>query len=163
MTETISKIITDWNILVSIVKKNKLSGNNIVFTNGCFDLIHPGHVRYLTAAKAQGDILILGLNTDASIRVIKGKKRPIMNQEQRAEVLSGFECIDYITFFNETDPLRLIKSLKPDVLVKGADWEEKNIIGAEFVRSIGGRVERIAIVPGTSTSAIIDRIIKLYS
>jgi len=163
MTETVSKIISDWDTLTSVLGKNKNSGRDIVFTNGCFDIIHAGHVRYLTAAKAQGDILVIGLNSDVSVRLIKGEKRPVINQEQRAEVIAGLACVDYITFFNESDPLKLIKTLKPNVLVKGADWEEKDIIGAEFVRSLGGRVERIAVVPGTSTSAIIERIIKLYS
>ncbi|MDM8539099.1 adenylyltransferase/cytidyltransferase family protein, partial [Desulfobacterales bacterium HSG17] len=133
MTETVSKIISDWKILASILEKNKNSGRDIVFSNGCFDIIHAGHVRYLTAAKDQGDILVIGLNSDVSVKNIKSEKRPIINQEQRAEVLSGLGCVDYITFFNEPDPLKLIKTLKPNVLVKGADWEEKDIIGADFV------------------------------
>ncbi len=165
MTEIISgsKIVLDWNILASILEKIKLSGKDIVFTNGCFDIIHAGHVRYLTSAKKQGHILVIGLNSNVSVRLIKGEKRPVINQEQRAEVLAGLGCVDYVTFFNEPDPLRLIETLKPNVLVKGADWEEKDIIGGEFVRSLGGRVERIAVVPGTSTSAIIQRIVKLYA
>lgn len=163
MYNSISKIIPDRDELASILANIKASGKKIVFTNGCFDILHAGHVRYLTTAKKQGDILVLGLNSDISVKIIKGEKRPVINQEQRAEVLAGLSCVDYITFFNEPDPLELIKTLKPDVLVKGADWEEKDIIGADFVKSLGGRVERIVVVPGTSTTAIIERIIALYS
>ena len=112
MTEIVSKIISDWNMLARALEKNKQSGRDIVFTNGCFDIIHAGHVRYLAAAKDQGHILVVGLNSDVSVRLIKGKKRPVINQEQRAEVLSGLVSVDYITFFNDPDPLRLIKILK---------------------------------------------------
>ncbi len=148
--------------LSGILAKERQNGRIIVFTNGCFDLLHVGHVRYLTAARKQGDLLVVGLNSDKSVRSIKGEKRPILPQEQRAEVLAGMECVDYVTVFDEPDPLLLIQALKPHVLVKGADWAEKDIIGGDFVKFIGGRVERIHLVPGASTTAIIELIVHLY-
>jgi len=154
--------IQDREVLSKILAKERQNGKIIVFTNGCFDLLHAGHVRYLNAARKQGDLLVVGLNSDASVRSIKGEKRPIVPQEQRAEVLAGLECVDYVSIFDEPDPLRLIQSLKPHVLAKGADWAEENIIGGDFVKSIGGRVERIHLVPGASTTAIIERILQLY-
>jgi rfaE bifunctional protein nucleotidyltransferase chain/domain len=134
----------------------------IVFTNGCFDILHAGHVRYLNAAKACGDILIIGLNSDASVKRIKGEKRPIVCQSHRAEVLAGLACVDMIIVFDESDPLRMIESVRPDVLVKGADWPEDRIVGADFVKSIGGRVERIPLTPEISTTIIIDRILAKF-
>jgi D-beta-D-heptose 7-phosphate kinase/D-beta-D-heptose 1-phosphate adenosyltransferase len=134
------------------------AGKQIVFTNGCFDILHSGHVRYLTAAKLQGDILVVGLNSDRSVQLIKGANRPIIEQGQRAEVLAALRFVDYVTFFDESDPLRLIASLRPDILVKGADWPLEKIIGADFIRKNGGRVVRIPVVPDISTSVIIARI-----
>jgi len=121
-----------------------------------------GHVRYLASARAHGDILVVGLNSDESVKIIKDAGRPIMDQDQRAEVLASLSIVDYITVFNEPEPLRLIQALKPDVLVKGADWAEEGIIGADFVRAAGGRVLRIPVVPEISTSGIIERIAKRY-
>jgi len=138
------------------------SGKKLVFTNGCFDILHVGHVRYLAAARSEGDILVVGLNSDHSTRTIKDQNRPIMNQDQRAEVLSGLRCVDYITIFDEPDPLKLITAIMPDVLVKGADWQEQDIIGADVVKAGGGRVVRVAVVPDISTSRIIERIVKRY-
>lgn len=138
------------------------SGRKVVFTNGCFDILHVGHVRYLSAARCQGDVLVVGLNSDASVRAIKGDKRPIVPQHRRAEVLAGLQCVDYITIFVEPDPLQLIRFLQPDVLVKGADWSEKDIIGADFVKKKGGRVARVARVPQASTSELIERIVARY-
>ena len=148
--------------LVKLVQGLRKSGKKIVFTNGCFDILHVGHVRYLTAAKSHGDVLAVGLNSDESVRSIKPENRPIVNQSQRAEVLAGLECIDYITVFDEPDPLKVIKELKPDVLVKGADWTEEEIIGADIVKANGGKVVRVPIVPEISTSRIIERIAKYY-
>jgi D-beta-D-heptose 7-phosphate kinase/D-beta-D-heptose 1-phosphate adenosyltransferase len=148
--------------MVRIIDDLRNAGNRIAFTNGCFDILHAGHVRYLTAARAEGDALIVGLNSDASVRKIKGDKRPIVAQEQRAEVLAGLACVDYITIFDEPDPYRLIKALMPDVLVKGADWPEDEIIGADIVNSAGGRVARIDVVPEISTSRIIETILARY-
>jgi D-beta-D-heptose 7-phosphate kinase/D-beta-D-heptose 1-phosphate adenosyltransferase len=137
-------------------------GRTIVFTNGCFDILHVGHVRYLAAARSEGDVLVVGLNSDESTRSIKQENRPIVSQDQRAEVLAGLGCVDYITVFNEPDPLKLIQALKPDVLVKGADWEEEDIIGADVVKDRGGKVVRIDVVPDISTSRIIERILKRH-
>jgi len=152
-----------WKPLAKRLAELKAAGERIIFTNGCFDLLHVGHVRYLTAARSCGDRLVVGLNSDASVRRIKGDRRPITPQDQRAEVLAGLACVDFITFFEGPDPLGLIQALQPDVLVKGADWAEADIIGADAVQAGGGRVERIEIVPGASTSGIIRRILDRYA
>ena len=148
--------------LVQALEGLRKAGKRIVFTNGCFDILHVGHVRYLTAARSKGDALVLGLNSDASVKSIKPDNRPIVSQDQRAEVLAGLACVDYITIFDEPDPLSLIQAIKPDVLVKGADWEEAEIIGSDVVKSYGGNVVRIEVVPDISTSEIIQRILKFY-
>ena len=139
------------------------AGQKIVFTNGCFDILHAGHVRYLTAARMAGDLLIIGLNSDQSVQKIKEPQRPIVSQDQRAEVLAALWCVDFIIVFDEPDPLNLIRALQPDVLVKGDDWPEDRIIGADFVKSGGGRVVRVPVVPDTSTTKIIERIVKRYA
>lgn len=146
--------------LAQTMKTVRASGEKVVFTNGCFDILHVGHVRYLAAAKSEGNVLVVGLNSDESVKSIKRENRPIIPQEQRAEVLSSLWCVDYITLFDEPDPLSLIKVVQPDVLVKGADWPEEEIIGADFVKANGGRVVRVSVVPGVSTSRIIQQIIK---
>jgi len=148
--------------LLQVIEGLRKAGKRIVFTNGCFDILHVGHVRYLAAARSKGDALVLGLNSDASVKSIKLDNRPIVSQDQRAEVLAGLACVDYITIFDEPDPLALIQAIKPDVLIKGADWEEAEIIGSDVVKSYGGKVVRIEVVPGISTSRIIQRILKLY-
>jgi rfaE bifunctional protein nucleotidyltransferase chain/domain len=148
--------------LIKIVHDLRKSGKKIVFTNGCFDILHVGHVRYLAAARSQGHVLVVGLNSDESVRSIKPENRPIVNQNQRAEVLAGLECVDYITVFNKPDPLKIIKELKPDVLVKGADWIEEEIIGADIVKANGGKVVRVPVVHEISTSRIIQRIVNRY-
>jgi len=148
--------------LIQTLEGLRKSGKRVVFTNGCFDILHVGHVRYLTAARAKGDILVLGLNSDVSVSSIKPDNRPIVNQDQRAEVLAGLTCVDYITIFDEPDPLALIRAVKPDILVKGADWEESEIIGSDVVKSYGGKVVRVEVVPDISTSRIIRRILELY-
>ncbi|GBC61193.1 D-glycero-beta-D-manno-heptose 1-phosphate adeny lyltransferase [Desulfonema ishimotonii] len=157
------KIMPDWQALARTLEEFRRSGKTIVFTNGCFDLLHVGHVRYLTAARSQGDVLVLGLNSDASVRAIKGEKRPVVPQEERAEVVAGLACVDFVTLFDAPDPLALIQTLKPDVLVKGADWAEDRIIGADVVKAGGGRVARIDVVPGASTTGIIERIVGRYA
>jgi len=144
--------------LKNINKKNK----TVVFTNGCFDIIHAGHVRYLNKAKSLGDVLIVGLNSDASVKLIKGDKRPIVPQEERAEVLSGLEAVDYVVLFNEPTPINLINAVLPDILVKGADWASQEIVGADIVRAKGGRVARIKLVKGKSTTNIIKKILELH-
>lgn len=138
------------------------SGRRIVFTNGCFDILHAGHVRYLSEARSYGDILVVGLNSDKSVKLIKGENRPIIPELQRAEVLAGLWCVDYVTLFHESDPLKLIEKLKPDILVKGADWAEDQIVGADMVNANGGKVIRIRMVSGVSTSEIIQKILKIY-
>jgi D-beta-D-heptose 7-phosphate kinase/D-beta-D-heptose 1-phosphate adenosyltransferase len=150
------------NDLVQITTKLRKAGKKVVFTNGCFDILHVGHVRYLTAARAQGDVLVVGLNSDKSVKTIKGENRPVVSQIQRAEVLAGLSCVDYITFFDDPDPLNLIRDLVPDVLVKGDDWHADRIIGADFVKSTGGRVVRVPVVDGASTSRIIKKIVDTF-
>jgi len=158
---TISKYITLKDLLEKLSQFRK-QGKKIVFTNGCFDIMHLGHVRYLAAAKDKGEILIVGLNSDKSVNTIKGIKRPVINEDQRAEVLASLEYVDYIITFDEADPLKLIQAIKPDVLVKGADWQEDKIIGADFVKNHGGQVVRVPLVPKISTSSIIQKILKMY-
>ena len=144
--------------LKDILNQRRNAGKQIVFTNGCFDILHAGHVRYLTAARREGDLLVVGLNSDRSVQRIKGPARPLVPQQQRSEVLAGLWCVDFIVIFNEPDPLQVIQSLRPDVLVKGDDWPDDRIIGADVVTSGGGKVVRIPVVPGISTSRIIERI-----
>jgi rfaE bifunctional protein nucleotidyltransferase chain/domain len=155
-----SKIVTAEK-LATRLDEARISGEKVVFTNGCFDILHAGHVRYLAAAGAEGDLLVVGLNSDASVRLIKGDKRPIVHQDHRAEVLASLACVDYVVLFDSPDPLTLIQTLKPDVLVKGADWAEETIVGSEFVKSNGGSVVRISLVPEISTSQIIEKILEL--
>jgi len=139
------------------------AGKQIVFTNGCFDILHAGHVRYLSSARAEGDVLVVGLNSDESVRAIKGSKRPVLSETYRAEALAGLTCVDFIILFDEPDPYRLIQVLMPDVLVKGADWTEDKIIGADIVKKNGGRVVRVSLLPDISTSKIIEKIIATYT
>jgi D-beta-D-heptose 7-phosphate kinase/D-beta-D-heptose 1-phosphate adenosyltransferase len=148
--------------LAPLLQEARRSGKSVVFTNGCFDLLHAGHVRYLAAAAAEGDLLVVGLNSDRSVQAIKGQLRPIVPAVERAEVLAALGCVDFVTVFEEADPLKLIQALQPDVLVKGADWAEAEIIGADVVRRRGGRVVRIPVVEGSGTSALIERIIDRY-
>ena len=141
----------------------KASGKRIVFTNGCFDILHPGHVRYLSEAKALGDFLVVAVNSDRSVRIIKGPKRPILEQQARAELIAALEAVDLVLIFDEENPLRVIQNLLPDILVKGGDWAESEIIGADVVRGGGGQIKRIPFVTGFATTDIIDRIIKRYA
>jgi len=148
--------------LTKIIKNLKAKGKRIIFTNGCFDLLHVGHVRYLEEAKALGDVLVIGVNSDASVREIKGPERPILPVEERVEILSSLECVDYVTVFDEADPLLLITSLLPNVLVKGGDWTKEQIVGGEMVEKSGGEVVIIPFVQGVSTSNLIETILKRY-
>ena len=159
--DALDKIVT-LEDLVNRLGKVRKSGRKIVFTNGCFDIIHVGHVRYLAEARSQGDMLIVGLNSDGSMRTIKGEKRPIVRQDHRAEVLASLACVDYVVLFEEPDPLRLIQTLKPDVLVKGEDWAADAIIGADDVKSRGGKIVRISFIEETSTTGIIQTILQRY-
>lgn len=148
--------------LVTQLDEARSSGEKVVFTNGCFDILHAGHVRYLAAAGAEGDLLVVAMNSDASVRLIKGDRRPVVHQDHRAEVLASLGCVDYVVLFDAPQPLELIRTLKPDVLVKGADWTPQMIVGSDFVKSNGGRVVRISLVPEISTSRIIEKIWELY-
>jgi len=132
-------------------------GHSIVFTNGCFDVIHRGHIEYLQFCKTQGDIVVVGLNSDASVKMIKGPERPINNQDDRAAVLSALDCVDYITLFTKPDPLELIQALRPDVLIKGEDWKDKGVVGAEFVEEQGGKVVLARLVQGKSSTSTIEK------
>jgi len=134
----------------------------VVFTNGCFDLLHAGHVDYLEAARAEGDLLIVGLNSDDSMRRIKGPNRPLTPQADRAAVLAGLAAVDAVVVFDQDDPAAIVAALVPDVLVKGADWAEGTIIGADTVTAAGGRVARIPLTEGRSTTSVIDTIIARY-
>jgi len=145
-----------------IVENLKTSGKRVVFTNGCFDLLHIGHVRYLEEAKSLGDILVVGLNSDRSVRGLKGPNRPILPEEERAEILSGLECVNYINIFDEPTPLELISSLQPQVLVKGGDWTKEAAVGKEVVERSGGEVVILPFVEGSSTSNLIEAILKRY-
>lgn len=143
-----------------ILQGLKGRGKKIVFTNGCFDILHIGHIRCLEEAKKRGDLLIVALNSDRSIRSIKGPSRPFTPEAERAEVLSALACVDYVVIFDEPDPLELISSLKPNILVKGGDWTPETTIGREVVEGTGGKVVIIPQIQGVSTSTIIDRIVK---
>jgi D-beta-D-heptose 7-phosphate kinase / D-beta-D-heptose 1-phosphate adenosyltransferase len=147
------------NLIVQCMKRE---GKRVVFTNGCFDLLHVGHIRYLEEAKALGDVLVVGMNSDSSVRRLKGPERPILAEQERAEVLSGLGCVDYVTVFEETDPLRLISQIKPHILVKGGDWTRETTVGREVVEAAGGEVVILPFVGGSSTSNLIQTILKRY-
>jgi rfaE bifunctional protein nucleotidyltransferase chain/domain len=157
---TIAKLAPDVATLQRTLAARRAAGTRVVFTNGCFDLLHPGHVRYLAAARALGDVLVVGLNGDASVRRLKGPGRPVLRLAERAEVLAALAAVDHVIVFDDDTPQALIAALAPDVLVKGADWSSEDIVGREVVLARGGRVERIDLVPGVSTSEIIQRIRK---
>ena len=138
------------------------AGKTIVFTNGCFDILHVGHVRYLREAKKLGDILVLALNSDTSVRAIKGEKRPLVPEDERADIMAALESIDYVTIFDDPTPQQLIEYLQPDILVKGGDWTEAAIAGADFVKASGGRVITIPLTEGRSTTNIVEKIRQVY-
>ena len=156
------KKIKNINAIKSIVARLKTRRKKVVFTNGCFDILHVGHIRYLRKARSLGDILVVGLNTDRSVRQIKGEKRPIVPQDERAEVLAALEFVDYVVLFDEPDPFALIEKVRPTILVKGADWPKDKIIGRDVVEKAGGRVVRIPLVPGASSTGVIEKIIQVY-
>ncbi|MDI6777539.1 MAG: D-glycero-beta-D-manno-heptose 1-phosphate adenylyltransferase [Syntrophales bacterium] len=137
-------------------------GEKITFTNGCFDILHVGHVRYLKEAKKTGDILIVALNSDSSVRAIKGEKRPLVPEDERAEMVASLEFVDYVTIFHESTPLELIEYLQPHIIVKGGDWTEEEVVGRESVKKWGGTVVIVPEIRGASTTKIIEKIIKFY-
>ncbi len=149
--------------LVRAVWQHRLAGERVVFTNGCFDLLHVGHMRYLQQARALGDRLVLGLNDDASVRRLKGDKRPLMPHAERASVLAALACVDYVTIFSEDTPLELIECLRPDVLVKGGDYTPETVVGRDEVEAYGGEVALVPFVEGISTTNIIDSVLQRYS
>jgi rfaE bifunctional protein nucleotidyltransferase chain/domain len=144
--------------LTTLLGRLKKAGRRIVFTNGCFDILHYGHIRLLEKAKASGDILIVGMNSDASVKKIKGPSRPIRSQRERSAILAALESVDYVIVFDEPTPGRVIMALAPDVLVKGGDWHEGDIVGADFVRSRGGKVMTIPLERGYSTTGLVKKI-----
>ncbi len=150
--------IKNWKEITEKVRELKTKGKEIVFTNGCFDIIHAGHIQYLDDAKDCGDILIVGLNSDVSIKKIKGEFRPINNEQDRAAVLSALEMVDYVVIFDQETPYELINIIMPDFLVKGGDWKVHEIIGSDIVEASGGVVKSLPFRKGYSTSAIIERI-----
>ena len=143
---------------VRAVRRAQAAGRKVVFTNGCFDLLHRGHIRYLEQARSLGDLLVVGLNSDASVRRLKGAGRPVVPADQRAEVLAALAAVDLVLIFGELDPGEVIRTLRPDVLVKGGDWPVDQIVGADFVRSTGGVVRSLPYVEGASTTALIRRL-----
>lgn len=155
-------IVTDRNEMIEIRRRIKNQNKKLVFTNGCFDILHSGHVDYLSKARQLGDYLMVGLNSDISVKNIKGEKRPIINEIERATLLDNLKCVDYVTFFNEDTPEQLISSLIPDILVKGADWDLDKIVGREIVEANGGNVKTIQFSCNQSTSKIINLIIDRY-
>ena len=144
--------------LVEERRKWREEGRRVVLTNGCFDLLHPGHLTLLEAARAQGDVLVVAINSDRSVRRIKGEGRPLVPEAERAETLLALEAVDRVVVYDEPTPLEVVKALVPEVLVKGADWAEDAIVGREQVEASGGRVVRVEMVPGRSTSAMLERI-----
>jgi rfaE bifunctional protein nucleotidyltransferase chain/domain len=157
--QTKVKTVEELRPLLAILRA---AGKKIVFTNGCFDLIHTGHTRYLAIARSFGDILVVAVNSDASVNTIKGEKRPINSQQERAEALAALESVDFVTIFSEPDPYKVIVALQPDVLVKGGDWPIEKIIGRDVVEAQGGKVVNVPFVEGQSTTGIIERILKKY-
>ena len=155
--------IKNRDVLAAILKAETAKGKKVVFTNGCFDLLHAGHVKYLQKARKIGDILVLGLNSDTSVRRLKGEKRPLIGEEERAHILAALDCIDYVVLFDEDTPLELIKLLRPYVLAKGGDYTPQTVVGRELVESYGGRVELVSFVDGKSTTNIIERVLERYS
>ena len=147
--------------IASALSRDRKKRKKIVFTNGCFDILHAGHIRTLKRARSLGDFLVVGLNADSSVRILKGADRPVTGQRGRAEVLSALECVDAVVIFSEKTPEKLIRAVKPDFLVKGGDWKKKDIVGSAFVESYGGRVRSLPFVKGFSTSAVLRKIRKL--
>jgi D-beta-D-heptose 7-phosphate kinase/D-beta-D-heptose 1-phosphate adenosyltransferase len=155
--------IVDLETLQKILAEARSGKRRIVFTNGCFDLLHAGHIQYLEEAGKLGDLLIIGLNSDRSVNELKGRQRPILKQEERARILAGLASVSYITIFDESTPLELIKALLPDLLVKGGDWGTHQIVGRAEVEAAGGVCLSLPFAAGQSTTSIIERVLEQYS
>lgn len=151
-----TKVLTTGE-LVPVLQRARASNKRVVFTNGCFDLLHPGHVRLLAEARAHGDVLVVGINSDASVKRLKGEGRPILSESDRAQVLGGLDAVDFVVVFDEDTPQSLIEEIRPQVLVKGGDYVEGTVVGAPFVRSTGGSVVLVPLVEGRSTSSMVAR------
>ena len=156
--EAVKKKVVAKEQLLAEIKTWKTNNYKVVFTNGVFDLLHPGHVRFLQSAAGEGDLLIVGINSDTSANSIKGVTRPVVTESERAEVLLALDCVDAVIIFNEIKPNLIIREIVPDVLVKGADWSADQIVGRDTVESAGGRVVRVSVETGYSTTALIERI-----
>ena len=153
-----SRKIKTLALAVKVIKKLKEQNKKIVFTNGCFDILHAGHASYLSKAKSLGSALVIGLNSDGSVKKLKGRPRPIVTQKNRAIMLAALEAVDLVIIFNGLTPIKLIKAIKPDVLVKGGDWRKEDIVGAGFVESYGGKVKSLSYIKGLSTRGLIAKI-----
>jgi len=149
-------------VLAETLAQLRRAGKTVVFSNGCFDILHPGHIHTLTHAKALGDVLIVGINSDTSVKRLKGERRPILNQGERAVMLAALEAVDYVTTFEEDTPLALIQLLRPHVLVKGGDWSSESVLGREVVEADGGRVVLVPYQEGLSTTGVIERVLAAY-
>jgi len=158
----VSKIVLDIDELVAERARLSRQGRRVVFTNGCFDLLHPGHVSYLAQARALGDVLMVALNSDRSVRELKGPTRPILNEEERTVVMAALGCVDYVTIFDQATPRELIARILPDILVKGGDWGVSEIVGRAEVEAAGGAVYSLPFVEGCSTSDVIARIVDRF-
>ena len=156
MSNLLPRVLNPQNLSETIAKYRS-QNKKIVFTNGCFDLLHIGHVRYLEQARSLGDLLIVGINTDASVQKLKGPTRPIQNENDRAEILAALKSVDHTILFGEETPIDLIKQIKPDLLVKGGDWKIEQIVGSDFVMSYGGQVKSLQFIDGRSTTSIIEK------
>jgi rfaE bifunctional protein nucleotidyltransferase chain/domain len=156
----VTKLVT-LNALLRKLKQARAQGKRLVFTNGCFDVLHKGHTTYLQKAKKLGDVLVVGINGDASVRRLKGADRPLNRQKDRAHVLSALACVDHVVIFHEDTPLKLIRAIRPQVLAKGGDWKKKDVVGASFVEAGGGVVRLIPYIRGYSTSEFLRKIQKL--
>jgi rfaE bifunctional protein nucleotidyltransferase chain/domain len=151
------QIITEDQLIIQLGPENR-NGRRVVFTNGCFDLVHPGHIRSLEQARALGDLLVVGLNSDASVRGLKGPARPVLPEDDRAAILAGLAAVDFVVLFDRPTPRELLARLRPDILVKGADWNIEAIAGREEVEAGGGRVVSVALEPGFSTTSLVDEL-----
>jgi D-beta-D-heptose 7-phosphate kinase/D-beta-D-heptose 1-phosphate adenosyltransferase len=149
--------------LKKVLLRLKADNKKIVFTNGCFDILHYGHVKYLEDAKRKGDILVVAVNSDTSLKKIKGDMRPVVNEKDRMRIIAALESVDYVVLFKDNTPLKVIESIRPDILIKGADWHSRNIVGADFVIKNGGKVLTIKLVKGRSTTNLINKIAKKLS